>query len=185
MKPQIGTIVVYHTTKEEREDMRTSHTNIQEHLPAMVVAVWGENCANLKVFLDGSNGDLWKTSVYHINENPNPIPIVDGVAKVNQEGFWEYIEGEEMYNKKEGIVRTPSSRESTNETEKIPSVDFPIPTLEEVREKIVKSLSNTNWITRYSAIRMIDYVILPTLGSEADVKFWEGISDILKQQEKS
>jgi hypothetical protein len=32
---------------------------------------------------------------------------------------------------------------------------------------------------------MIDYVILPTLGSEADIKFWEGISDLLKQQTKS
>jgi hypothetical protein len=64
-------------------------------------------------------------------------------------------------------------------------IKFPIPTFEEVQEKIVKSLSNTNWITRYSAIRMIDYVILPTLGSEADVKFWNGISDLLKQQEKS
>lgn len=72
-----------------------------------------------------------------------------------------------------------------NETEETPTVDFPIPTVEEVQEKIVKSLSNTNWITRYSAIRMIDYVILPTLGSEADVKFWNGISDLLKQQEKS
>ena len=65
------------------------------------------------------------------------------------------------------------------------AIKFPIPTLEEVQEKIVKSLSNTNWITRYSAVRMIDYVILPTLGSEADVKFWEGISDMLKQQKKS
>ena len=65
------------------------------------------------------------------------------------------------------------------------AIKFPIPTLEEVQEKIVKSLSNTNWITRYSAVRMIDYVILPTLGSEADIKFWEGISDMLKQQEKS
>ena len=72
-----------------------------------------------------------------------------------------------------------------NETEETPTIDFPIPTVEEVQVKIVKSLSNSDWITRSSAIKMIDNIILPTLGSEADIKFWEGISDMLKQKEKS
>jgi hypothetical protein len=92
--------------------------------------------------------------------------------KKDGENYWDFLKDE-------------STQFQRDEIEETPTVDFPIPTVEEVQEKIVKSLSNTNWITRYSAIRMIDYVILPTLGSEADVKFWEGISDLLKQQEKS
>ena len=86
----------------------------------------------------------------------------------------EFFEKFKPYNP---IGETP-----TGET---PTVDFPIPTVEEVQEKIVKSLSNSDWITRSSTIKMIDNVILRTLGSEADIKFWEGISDLLKQQEKS
>lgn len=62
MKPTIGRIVCYHTTKEDRERMdRRDECNVQEELPAMIVAVWNGNCVNLKVMLDGV-GDLWITS---------------------------------------------------------------------------------------------------------------------------
>lgn len=82
--------------------------------------------------------------------------------KKDGENYWDFLEEEFQHDEIEEI-----------------------PTVEEVQEKIVKSLSNPDWITRYSAIKMIDSIILPTLGSEADVKFWEGISDKLKQQTKS
>ena len=63
MKPTLGRIVIYHTTKQDREEMRLHpECNIQEHLPAIIVAVWSDTCVNLKVIYDG-NINVWKTSV--------------------------------------------------------------------------------------------------------------------------
>ena len=57
MKPTIGRIVIYHCDKDEKENMN----NQQETAPAIITAVWGDECVNLKVILDGEN-NLWKTS---------------------------------------------------------------------------------------------------------------------------
>ena len=72
----IGRIVIYHTTEAEQEVMRNgTNCNVQEHLPAVVVANWtdpsvteGSQCLNLKVELDGV-GQLWKTSI-NMGEEP-------------------------------------------------------------------------------------------------------------------
>ncbi len=69
MQPTIGRIVVYHTTKEEQELMKSAQVNVQETLPAMIVAVWSDTVVNLKVFLDGNLADLWKTSSQKGNLN--------------------------------------------------------------------------------------------------------------------
>ncbi len=59
MKPTIGRVVVYKTTESERDTMDKSNScNVQEQLPATVVAVHGETCVNLNVQLDGQlNGN--------------------------------------------------------------------------------------------------------------------------------
>lgn len=68
MKPTIGRVVIYNTTKEEQEKMRSATNpgcNVHEKLPATVVAVWTEETVNLQVLLDGKiNGEstIWKTS---------------------------------------------------------------------------------------------------------------------------
>ena len=59
---QLGDIVIYNTTAEDREVMQGRLSNIATRLPAIVVAEWGDKCVNLKVILDGE-GSLWVTSV--------------------------------------------------------------------------------------------------------------------------
>lgn len=44
-----------------KEASNKGEGNVQDKLPAVVVAVWGETCVNLKVITDG-NLDLWVTS---------------------------------------------------------------------------------------------------------------------------
>jgi hypothetical protein len=65
MKPTIGRIVFYNTTEADKAKMEEAYNkggcNVQDKLPAVVVAVWGETCVNLKVIADG-NLDLWVTS---------------------------------------------------------------------------------------------------------------------------
>jgi len=58
MKPSIGRIVIFHCDAQQREEMN----NYQDHAPAIITAVWGDECVNLKVLLDGEN-TLWMTSV--------------------------------------------------------------------------------------------------------------------------
>ena len=70
MKPTIGRIVRYRTTEEDRESMRKNHQNVQEELPAIIVAVWSDTCVNLKVLLDGE-GDMWVTSSSQGNDEMN------------------------------------------------------------------------------------------------------------------
>lgn len=65
-KPKIGDIVIYNPTLAEKEQMQKDSDaglgmNVQDRLPAVVVAVWGSECVNLKVITDG-NKDLWVTS---------------------------------------------------------------------------------------------------------------------------
>jgi len=65
MLPTIGRVVIYNTTKEEQKRMEdASNCNVQEKLPAIVVAVWGdteEAAINLNVQNDGE-GSFWVTS---------------------------------------------------------------------------------------------------------------------------
>lgn len=63
-KPTIGRIVIYNTTKDDRSQLGPfNNSNVSDKLPAIVVAVWDNECVNLKVIVDGSIPDIWKTSV--------------------------------------------------------------------------------------------------------------------------
>jgi hypothetical protein len=79
-KPTIGRIVIYNTTSEDRENMRhLPACNVQEKLPAIIVAVWGDmpnSAVNLQVICDGS-ATIWKTSIC-VADTPG------------QEGRWEW-----------------------------------------------------------------------------------------------
>lgn len=57
MKPSIGRIVIFHCDEQQREEMN----NHQPDAPAVITAVWNDECVNLKVLLDGEN-TLWITS---------------------------------------------------------------------------------------------------------------------------
>jgi len=65
MVPTIGRVVLYNTTEEQRKKMENDpNCNVQEKLPAIVVAVWGdteESAINLNVQNDGE-GSFWVTS---------------------------------------------------------------------------------------------------------------------------
>ena len=67
--PKVGDIVTYTTTEQEKESMGNCpplRNNVQDKLPAIVVAVWGnkpDSLVNLKVIHDGQSPDAWKTSV--------------------------------------------------------------------------------------------------------------------------
>ena len=65
MKPTIGRIVIYNTTEADKAKMRAAGLNgtcnVQDILPAIIVAVWSDECVNLKVITDGIL-DLWVTS---------------------------------------------------------------------------------------------------------------------------
>ena len=73
--PKIGQIVLYKPTQEDKNYMSNTNTicNKQDVLPAIIVAVWGETCVNLKVIMDGVQ-DLWKTSVLLGEEEGNWKP---------------------------------------------------------------------------------------------------------------
>ena len=74
MKPTIGRIVHFVQTKPAH------YGDVHVHLPAIIVAVWGDTCVNLKVFTDGTNSDAeetkpvkWVTSVT-LDETESPQP---------------------------------------------------------------------------------------------------------------
>ena len=74
MKPSIGRIV--HFVQKKPPVFGEGLV----HLPAIVTAVWGDTCVNLKVFTDGSNSDAeetlpvkWQTSVC-LDESSEPQP---------------------------------------------------------------------------------------------------------------
>ena len=55
-----------HTFGRVRELMAANGANTQNQLPAMIVAVWGDqptSAVNLRIYIDGPDGTLWKTSV--------------------------------------------------------------------------------------------------------------------------
>lgn len=63
-KPSIGRIVIYHFSAAD--------TNLNNGLliaPAIITAVWGDTCVNLKVLADNPH-DQWKTS-RNLGEGPD------------------------------------------------------------------------------------------------------------------
>ena len=56
MKPTIGRIVHFVQKKP------AGYGDALVHLPAIIVAVWGDTCVNLKVFTDGTNSDPAETN---------------------------------------------------------------------------------------------------------------------------
>lgn len=73
-KPSIGRIVHFVQKKP------AGYGEGIVHIPAIVVAVWGNDCVNLQVFTDGTNSDpentfplKWVTSVsFDGADNPQP-----------------------------------------------------------------------------------------------------------------
>lgn len=57
MKPSIGRIVIFHCDETQKE----KQNNYQSDAPAIITAVWSDECVNLKVMLDGE-ATLWRTS---------------------------------------------------------------------------------------------------------------------------
>jgi hypothetical protein len=56
MKPSIGRIVHFVQKKP------AGYGDALVHLPAIIVAVWGDTCVNLQVFTDGTNSDSEETN---------------------------------------------------------------------------------------------------------------------------
>lgn len=69
MKPTIGRIVTYHLTEADKKLAAAKYENVNDDLPAIIVAVWSETTVNLKVFNDGRE-DLHKMSC-SIGEHPS------------------------------------------------------------------------------------------------------------------
>lgn len=76
MKPTIGRIV--HFVQKKPSGYALDAPLI--HLPAIIVAVWGDTCVNLQVFTDGTNSDeanmspvKWVTSAT-LDESAEPQP---------------------------------------------------------------------------------------------------------------
>lgn len=57
MKPTIGRIVHFVQEKPPQYQPKDGPRALV-HLPAIIVAVWGDTCVNLHVFTDGSNSEV-------------------------------------------------------------------------------------------------------------------------------
>lgn len=64
-KLKVGDIVLFRVSPN---DLECANNNVKV-LPAVVVRVWNDQCANLRVLTDG-NAMPWKTSVSY-SENPD------------------------------------------------------------------------------------------------------------------
>lgn len=79
MKPTIGRIVHFVQEKPAHYQPKEGPRALM-HLPAIIVAVWGDTCVNLQVFTDGTNSDeqnmapvKWITSsTFDDSETPQP-----------------------------------------------------------------------------------------------------------------
>ncbi len=70
--PTIGALVTYWTTEEERMLLK-QFGNESKELPAIIVAVWGEDCVNLRVFPDANMPEIWKTSISQYDKDTGLI----------------------------------------------------------------------------------------------------------------
>lgn len=59
-KLTVGRIVHYHVGDNDPDELKYNHA---ETLPAIVVTVFSDDCANLKVLPDGPAAAIWRTSV--------------------------------------------------------------------------------------------------------------------------
>lgn len=72
MKPTIGRIVIFNCNENQREKLN----NYQHPAPAIITAVWSDDCVNLKVLLDGET-NLWITSALKgTGENQWNWPVI-------------------------------------------------------------------------------------------------------------
>lgn len=71
MKVNLGMIVFYQLTEEDKEKLRLGNNNVSDELPAIVTAVWSETTINVKVIVDGESGSIWKTSILEGTEPGN------------------------------------------------------------------------------------------------------------------
>ena len=63
--------MIYKTDEFDKEFMRgLPACNVMDELPAVITAVWSDECVNLNVLLDGE-GTIWKTSVQEGEEETN------------------------------------------------------------------------------------------------------------------
>lgn len=89
----VGDMVIYWPGQYDIDELRQLINEgkainlplIDQPMPAVVVAVWGEYCINLKVMVDGGIPDIWRTSVQHISQVGTPI---DGPKNVY---CWEMV----------------------------------------------------------------------------------------------
>lgn len=73
MKPTIGRIVIFNVNENQREKLN----NYQPTAPAIITAVWGDECVNLKVLLDGES-TIWVTSAtLGTGENQWNWPVIE------------------------------------------------------------------------------------------------------------
>lgn len=70
MMPKLGEVVLFTFSKDDQDKIENHRdAAVLQSLgqsikvPATVVAVWGEDCVNLRVHLDGPGPDIWETSV--------------------------------------------------------------------------------------------------------------------------
>lgn len=63
MNPTIGRTVIYKTTEADRKILRDASGNESQELPAVVVAVWSDDCVNAQVITDSEIGLMRKTSI--------------------------------------------------------------------------------------------------------------------------
>lgn len=91
MKPTIGRIV--HFVQEKPANYRpTNGPKLLVHLPAIIVAVWGDTCVNLQVFTDGTNSEDGP------NANPQSVKwvtssLLDETAQQPRSWHWPEREG--------------------------------------------------------------------------------------------
>lgn len=71
-KLTLGRVLIYCVHPSDPETIRNNHVT---ELPAVVVRVWSDTCANIKVLTDGPS-DAWKTSVLqdHVDYNQPRTP---------------------------------------------------------------------------------------------------------------
>jgi len=70
----LGDVVIYTLTEDDKNVLRSQNNigafcNIQDNLPAIVVAVWSKTTVNLKVIIDGHTPYMWKTSIIMGGDN--------------------------------------------------------------------------------------------------------------------
>lgn len=161
-EPKISTKET-HDKLTEKPVSLAAHNNILKAKNYLYENGWGDG-ANFTV-----NSVAHLMMAYYCSISPN----------IDKEGNIKKTSSAEQYQKDD--VENPFLIEETE----FPLNENRLLSIEAIQEKIVNSMCNTYWITKEGAIKMIDEILLPTLGSEVDIKFWMGISDSLKQKAKN